>query len=304
MILQAVGITHLTSERLRIGSNWRRLTGARPAAIFWRMQTGHHHPRRLAQLGWAALLIAWALVAAWDAQADSTRRRIRVPILMYHYISVPPPDADRYRLDLSVTPEHFAEQLAWLRDHDFTAITLDDLYAALTEGERLPDRPIILTFDDGYADAYEQAFPLLDQYEMVGTFFVVTDWLDEERAGYLTWEQAREMAEAGMSIQDHSRTHADLANNCDHDCLVYQILGSAQTIEVEIGQRPRFFCYPSGRYNDMAQDVLAQVGMLAAVTTEGGTLHVSDRPLELRRVRIRGTTRITEFAWLVSDWRE
>jgi len=252
----------------------------------------------------AAWLIGWLLAAALDARADSTRRRIRVPILMYHYVSTPPADADRYRLDLSVTPDQFAVQLAWLDANGFTTVTLDDVYRALTEGYPLPPRPVVLTFDDGYADAYEHAFRLLDRFDMVGTFFVVTDWLDQSRPGYLTWDRARIMARAGMSIQSHSRSHPDLANDCDYDCLVYQILGSVETIAAEIGVRPRFFCYPSGRYNADVMTVLEQVGVVAAVTTQGGTLHTSDRPLELRRVRMRGTTTLDDFAWMLADWRE
>jgi hypothetical protein len=77
-----------------------------------------------------------------------------------------------------------------------------------------------------------------------------------------------------------------------------------QTIEAEIGVKPRFFCYPSGRYNGAVMIVLQQVGIVAAVTTQGGTLHVSDRLLELRRARVRGRTTLDQFAWMVRDWRE
>ncbi len=268
--------------------------------------------RRRAAL--ALLLIVWALAAALGPRTDrsravaplrdETRRRIDVPVLMYHYISVPPPDADVYRQDLSVTPDQFAAQVFWLRDNGFTAVTLDDLYAALVYGAPLPPQPVILTFDDGYADAYTNTFPVLRQAGMVGTFFVVTEWLDRQEPGYLTWDQAREMAAAGMAIQSHSRSHPDLTVDCDYDCLVYQILGSVQTIEAEIGVRPRFFCYPSGRYDAAVLAVLDQVGIEAAVTTEAGTRHVSDRPLELRRARVRYTTQLSDLAWMLYDWTE
>lgn len=250
------------------------------------------------------MLIAWLAATTPLAHADDTRRRIQVPILMYHYVSVPPSDADRYRLDLSVTPDQFSEQLVFLRENGYTTITLDDLFLALNEGRPLPPRPVVLTFDDGYADAYDHAFRLLEQYEMVGTFFVVTDWLDARRPGYLTWDQARAMVAGGSAIQSHSRSHIDLTNGCDHDCLVYQLLGSTETIEAEIGVRPRFLCYPSGRYDAAVVQVAAEVGFVAAVTTQGGTLHTSDRLLELKRVRVRGTTSLSDFAWMVSTWRE
>lgn len=257
--------------------------------------------------------VSWLLVIALllrmpaPSRAERTPpgdlpRLRRVPILMYHYVSTPPPEADRYRLDLSVTPRQFAEQLAWLRANDFTTITLDDLYAALMTGASLPDRPVILTFDDGYADAYEHAFPLLVEFDMTGTFFVITETLDAAQPGYLTWDQARVMAEAGMSIQSHSRSHPDLTDNCNYDCLVWQILGSVETIEAHLGQRPRFFSYPGGRYDRAVLALLPQVGIQAAVTTRSGTLHTSARPLELKRARVRGTTTLTDFAWMLLDW--
>ncbi len=247
------------------------------------------------------LIAVWLLVGTASTRADTTRRRIHLPVLMYHYISAPPADADVYRLDLSVTPDQFAAHLGWLRDNGFTTVTLDDLYLALTEGKPLPPRPVIITFDDGYADAYNNAFRLLRSYGMVGTFFVVTEWVDSADPRYISWDEARDMAAAGMSIESHSRTHPDLTG-CDYDCLVYQILGSVQTIEAQIGTRPRFFCYPSGRYNDSVMAVLSQVGIVAAVTTEAGTIHTSDRLLELKRARVRNTTTVDDLAWMLLAW--
>jgi peptidoglycan/xylan/chitin deacetylase (PgdA/CDA1 family) len=259
------------------------------------------HTRRLFPL-LILLLIVTGSLHADVPRRDETRRRIRVPILMYHYVSVPPPDADVYRLDLSVTPQQFVEHVAWLADNGFTSISLDDLYDALTAGAPLPPKPVILTFDDGYADAYTNAFPVLRQYGMTGTFFVVTEWIDTHQPGYLTWDEARTMAAAGMSIQSHTRSHQYLTDGCDYDCRVYQILGSVETIQAEIGVRPRFFCYPGGRYDAAVLPILHQVGIVAAVTTEAGTLHVSDRPLELKRARMRGTTTVYDLAWMVNDW--
>ncbi len=257
-------------------------------------------------------LLALLILAMWGSAVhsaeqhppDDTRRRIRVPILMYHYVSQPPPDADRYRRDLSVTPAQFAEQLGWLRANGFTTIHLDDLLAALNFGAPLPERPVILTFDDGYADAYEYAFPLLVEYGMVGTFFVITETLDAAAPGYLTWDQARAMATTGMSIQSHSRSHPDLTDDCNHDCLVWQLMGSVETIEAQIGTRPRFFCYPGGRYDAAVLAMLEQIGIEAAVTTHSGTLHTNDHRLELKRARMRGTTTLTNFAWMLLDWRD
>jgi peptidoglycan/xylan/chitin deacetylase (PgdA/CDA1 family) len=129
---------------------------------------------------------------------------------MYHYISVPPPDADRYRLDLSVTPENMDAQMGWLAENGYATITLQELLYHLTLGWPLPERPVVLTFDDGYRDAFENAFPILQKYGFVGTFFIITDRVTFGEPAYATWDQIVEMHNAGMDIQSHTRTHPDL----------------------------------------------------------------------------------------------
>ncbi len=179
---------------------------------------------------------------------DGTLRRVHIPILMYHYISVPPDDADKFRLDLSVTPDNFRAQMKWLKELGYSTITPDDLVAALTEGHKLPNRRVLLTFDDGYEDAYINALPVLKEFGFTGTFFIVTRFVDENRNGYLTWKQVKEMIHDGMSIQNHSRRHYDMRGRT-RDWLLYEIVGPLQTIEAQTGVRPRYFCYPSGQYD-------------------------------------------------------
>lgn len=233
---------------------------------------------------------------------DGTLRRIAVPILMYHYISTPPDDADVYRRDLSVTPANFRAQMAFLAERGYTVIGLDDLNLALRWGAPLPPNPVVLTFDDGYADAYRVAFPILQEFGYTGTFFVITRRLDEGHPAYLTWAQAREMAQAGMSIESHTRDHFDLRRR-DSAFLIDQIQGSIESIEAHTGRRPRFFCYPSGRWDRGAVEALQSLGIWAAVTTEGGVEHTTDATLLLRRVRISGDTDLGTFAALLAwEW--
>jgi peptidoglycan/xylan/chitin deacetylase (PgdA/CDA1 family) len=233
---------------------------------------------------------------------DGTLRRIAVPILMYHYVSVPPEDADVYRRDLSVTPTNFRAQMAFLAERGYTVIGLDDLNLALRWGAPLPPRPVVLTFDDGYADAYHVVFPILREFGYTGTFFVITRRLDEGHPAYLTWAQAREMAQAGMSIESHTSDHLDLRGR-DSAFLIDQIQGSIERIEAHTGRRPRFFCYPSGRWDRGAVEALASLGIWAAVTTEGGIEHTTDAMLLLRRVRISGDTDLGTFAVLLAwEW--
>ncbi len=218
---------------------------------------------------------------------DGVERGVVVPILMYHYISVPPEDADDYRIRLSVAPEDLAAHLAYLRSVGYTSIDLHYLLDALTWGRRLPDKPIILTFDDGYRDNYENAFPLLREYGFTATFFILTGPPDENSERYMTWAQVEEMSAAGMDFYPHSKTHPDLREQ-DHAFLVWEILGSAQTIEAHTGRYPRFFAYPSGRYDEYVIAFLQEIEFWGAVTTWSGSYHTWENRFEMRRIRVSG----------------
>ncbi len=218
---------------------------------------------------------------------DGEERAFHVPILMYHYISVPPPDADEYRLNLSVAPADFEAHLAYLRSAGYTSIDLYHLLDALTWGRPLPEKPIVITLDDGYRDNYESAFPLLLKYGFTATFFILTEPIDYNSDRYMTWAQIEEMAAAGMDFQPHTKTHPDLRDR-EHDFLVWEILGCAQTIEAHTGRYPRFFAYPSGRYDETVVSFLQEINLWGAVTTWNGYYHVWPERFEWNRVRVSG----------------
>jgi peptidoglycan/xylan/chitin deacetylase (PgdA/CDA1 family) len=224
---------------------------------------------------------------------------VRVPVLMYHYISVPPPSADRIRVDLSVTPHNFERQLQFLKANGYATVSLADVHAYLSQGKPLPPRAIVLTFDDGYLDAYRNAFPLLKKYGMCGTFFITTDFINYRNPEHLTWKMVREMADAGMSIESHARTHRDLRNR-NNAFLVWEILGPVEQIAHYAGKRPRFFAYPSGRYSPDVQRILRDVGTLGAVTTEHGSTYTLANAMTWPRLRVHNSTSIDAFARLVA----
>lgn len=242
---------------------------------------------------------------------DGVTREARVPILMYHYLSDPLPGANRYRRDLSVSPALFEQHLAWLREQGYQSITLEQLLRHLVLGEPLPERPIIITFDDGYADNYANAFPLLAKYDFASTFFVVSELAERASAGitapdgtvyaddYMTWAQMQEMQAAGMDIQCHARVHEDLTD-MDDERLIWQVLGCHEMIESNLGQRPRFVAYPSGIYDQRVAEFFASDDYYGGITTHQGSLQRSDDLFELQRLRIRGTTTIPELAELLA----
>jgi len=233
---------------------------------------------------------------------DGSARSARVPILMYHYISDPPAGANAVRRDLSVSPALFESHLRYLRDHGYHVITLDDLLRFLTSGQPLPERPVILTFDDGYLDNYINAFPLLKRYSMVGHFFLITDFVDAGQADYMTWPQIEEMSAAGQRFGSHSRNHPDLRGQ-SVDYLVWQALGGLEDIQKHLGYHPRWIAYPSGSYDKRTIQVFKSANYWGGLTTVQGATHTGDGIFELSRVRVRGSYSIDDLARLLAlDW--
>ncbi len=230
---------------------------------------------------------------------DGTLRRIRTPILMYHYVSPLPPDADDTRRDLTVSPQQFQAHLEYLFFEGYTPISLYDLHDALLTGRTLPAKPVVLTFDDGYIDHYRYVFPALRQYGFTATFFVISGFADAGLPAHLSWEQIREMADAGMSIEPHTKDHVELAGR-DYDFIVYQTLGSIESIAYYSGRQPHMFSYPVGRYDERVLDILGQMPIWRAVTTQRGALHTTDNMLELPRIRVPGGAGAAALASILS----
>jgi len=212
-------------------------------------------------------------------------RTLRVPALLYHYVSRLPPDPDRVRIDLTVSPQDFEEHLRYLKEQRHTTITATDLWRALEAGGPLPARAVLLTFDDGYADAYSVVLPLLLRYGMTGTFFITLNLVG--RPGYLTRDQVRVLADAGMDVQSHAVDHVAL-RGLPPATQRYQLCTAQSILSEWTGREVRHFAYPSGSYDDAAFAALRSCGFQSAYWTAGGSLQRSDRMLLLHRERVHG----------------
>ena len=217
---------------------------------------------------------------------------------MYHYISDPPEDADKYRLDLSTSPAAFREQMQYLVDNGYETVDLYDMSLAIANKAELPAKPVIITLDDGYRDNYENAFPILQELGLKATFFVTTEFIDQMNPNYMDWAMVEEMAAAGMRVEPHSKTHPDLTIH-DREQIIWEVLGSQETIASHTGFRPRYFAYPGGRYNDEVINIVSELDFWGAVTTANGLWHGFNNRFEWGRVRMRYTTAIAELAGMI-----
>jgi peptidoglycan/xylan/chitin deacetylase (PgdA/CDA1 family) len=217
---------------------------------------------------------------------------------MYHYISVPPEDADIYRTDLSVTPDNFRAQMIYLVENGYSTIDFYDLSLAIVNKRELPPKPVIITLDDGYRDNYENAFPILKEFGLTATIFIPTDFIDQGNPNHLSWEMIEEMAEYGIRFEPHSKTHPDLRDR-DREFLIWEILGPQETLAAHLGYTPRYFAYPGGRYDEAVITILAELDFWGAVTTAGGKWQGYNDRYEWTRMRVRYSATINEFADLV-----
>src|SRR5262245_55563285 len=143
-----------------------------------------------------------------------------VPILMYHYIRFIDPAIDELGYNLSIRPDDFAQQLAWLHEQGYTTISMTTAQQCLRGEIACPPKPIALTFDDGYEDAYSTVVPILQRYGMHGAFYIVNSFVGQP--GYMNWEQLAALRDAGMEIGAHTVSHLDLTT-LDQATAAYEI---------------------------------------------------------------------------------
>jgi len=210
-----------------------------------------------------------------------------VPILYYHSISSSPKN------ELRVPPEKFAEQMKYLRTAGFSVISLDQLYDAYMGTNKLPLKPVVITFDDGYLDNYTNAFPILKQYNYTATLFVVTDYM-KPSPGMLNWEQLREMQDYGLTIAPHTVSHVDLST-LSPQRQREEITGSRDALERNLGITPKYFCYPYGNFNSTTVNLLKDNGFILAVSTSSGFAGKADDLYKLKRVYVNGLKDMSEF---------
>jgi peptidoglycan/xylan/chitin deacetylase (PgdA/CDA1 family) len=225
---------------------------------------------------------------------DENEFQFNLPVLTYHYIrTVPNPDEDKLGFRLSVIPSDFYEQMNYLVTNHYTTITPDDLYTALKNKKSLPPKSVLLTFDDGYADFYQNAFPILKELNLKATVFVVTGFVGDKEGRYLSWDQIKEIDKSGLvTIGSHTIGHVNVTTSKNARNEIYL---SKKTLEQRLGHSVMAFCYPGGRYNLEAVSQVAQAGYRLGFTTDIGTVMQYNERFMLPRVRISGGLAIKQF---------
>jgi peptidoglycan/xylan/chitin deacetylase (PgdA/CDA1 family) len=220
--------------------------------------------------------------------------------MMYHIIGPPDQPANDA---LAVSADDFKAQMSYLACAGYTPITVQRLFDAFDGKAALPDKPIILTFDDGWVGQYTYGFPVLRQHGFVGSFAIVTGFV-EGGGPYMSWAQIAEMSNAGMEMVSHTVSHIDLGST-DDATVIDQLQTSKSTLEAHIGRSVDYFVYPSGepfrsgtaeRQAQVVQ-MLKDAGYRAALLDNNGYgAQDPAHPYELNRVRVSGGEGIDAYA--------
>ncbi|MCK9282346.1 MAG: polysaccharide deacetylase family protein [Melioribacteraceae bacterium] len=213
-------------------------------------------------------------------------------VLEYHSVN---PNSKSF---LSITPEAFLKQMLFLRSNNWNIISLLDLVTLIENGNEIPDKTVVITFDDGYKDNLDHAFPILEKYKIPATIFVPSALVGKSmvnREGYsldlLSWDELSFLCQSNLiTIGSHTATHAVLAG-LDEDVSEAEISESKKNIEIKLDIECTLFAYPKGK-NDENSRLLSKKYYKAAVATVPDRV---DKNCDLYTIPRRGVYNYTSF---------
>jgi len=209
-----------------------------------------------------------------------------IPVLMYHMIG------DIEDNDAVLKESHLREQIRYLKDNDFHPLTMGQLYDYVVFNKPVPVNPVVITFDDGYADTYSVVMPLMKEFGFACTVFIPT--YDADQGTRLTWEQIEEMQASGMTIAGHGYHHERLAD-MNETVLNQEVAMCQKELKDHLGITNEFYCYPYGSNDAASQAVMKKNGIKLAFTMNPGWAKYGDNPYAIHRIWIGNAVDIDNF---------
>ena len=228
-------------------------------------------------------------VALPEIKAEA--KKAKVPIVMYNDIL---PKKEEFS---DVTPEELEADFALIKSKGITPISLDRLIIHLRTGSPLPEKPVLLTFDDGYGGHYEYVYPLLKKYKYPAVFSVYTKNMGINTGrSHVTWEQLKTMVEDPLvTIAGHSKTHPpDLTKLSDEE-LILEIIESKEILEKELGKSIRYFTYPTGKNDERVRKIVEEAGYIAALAMDDADEKFAGESENLLAIERFGQSRLEEL---------
>lgn len=191
-----------------------------------------------------------------------------LPILCYHDIN------SVKGTDLVLDPVKFKEQMKYLKDNGYFPITLDELYGYLKEDKGIPEKSIVLTFDDGYVGTYTYAFPILKEFGFKATIFMISDSVNNP--SYLNVEQLKELSNYGIDIQSHFGETSNISK-LSIDKQIDMLKKSKQTLEGFLSKTISYVAFPSSNLSEDSKKAAEQAGYKMSFNLQSTTLALADK---------------------------
>lgn len=209
------------------------------------------------------------------------------PILLYHHVSGEVSE-ERYQVSI---PD-FQAQMALLYENGYEAITMTTLVDVLLNGGDLPPKPVVITFDDGYQDIYDNAFPIMQQYDFPGVFFIVANriW---DIDGFVNVPELDDMINHGWEVGSHSYTHMDIV--ADHSRANEEIYESKMELETELGIAVNTFAYPFGKLDEFTANKVSAYGYRAGIGLGLSNKHTPRSLFYIQRREVYGEYTLDDF---------
>jgi peptidoglycan/xylan/chitin deacetylase (PgdA/CDA1 family) len=219
-----------------------------------------------------------------------------VPVLMYHVIADPPSSAQLP--ELYVDPKTFNHQMEALKKQGYAGVSLNQVYDAWFKGGKLPEKPVVVSFDDGYRSQYVYARPELRKLGWPGVLSAIAGRIGKPGAE-LSNAMVEQMIKNGWELDSHTISHIDVSQASGAQ-LQQEVAGSRRMLQQRFGQPVNFFCYPSGRYDDQAVQAVRDAGYLGATTTDEGLASKSEM-FTLKRIRVDGSDGVSGLERKLGD---
>jgi peptidoglycan/xylan/chitin deacetylase (PgdA/CDA1 family) len=227
-----------------------------------------------------------------------------LPVLMYHKVGDPPAGSRLKKLWVSV--QKFRAQMGYLQRNGYKPVTLSQVAAWVDQGLAVPKESVVITFDDGYRNNYENAFPVLKEFKFKAVIFLVVNamekdnfWHDpasETRIPMLSWKQVEELRDSGIEIGSHTLNHPRLSR-LSPDAAREELEKSRDLLAQRLGQAPVSFANPYGDASDdpMVQKLIHEAGYRWACSVHQGKANPAMEPYCLHRLFIRGDDNAWDF---------
>ncbi|MHB8155406.1 MAG: polysaccharide deacetylase family protein [Candidatus Omnitrophota bacterium] len=221
--------------------------------------------------------------------------RYTVPILMYHNV-------DNEEGTFFVSPENFAKQMEYIKKNGYQVISLDELVRSIQEKKPFKKNKVVITFDDGYKDNFQYAYPVLKKFSFPATIFLISDFMGKtfsNKKEYLSWDEVILMSKDRISFGAHTKRHFYLGVIKDEKAALEEIVGSKKAIEQKIDMPADYFCYPGGGFNEKAKELVMQAGYQGACTTNRGFAKFNREVYELKRIKVTNSDMTKPFSFWV-----